>query len=42
LAGHGLCVPRIDGLGVGAVVNALVEIAERYPAGLGKCDALYL
>jgi hypothetical protein len=41
-AGIGLCPPRIHGLGVGAVVNALVEIARQYPAGLGEYDVIYL
>ena len=41
-AGIVLCPPRIHGLTVGAVVNALVRIAERYPAGLGEYDVLYL
>jgi len=41
-AGIVLCPPRIHGPDIGAVVNALVEIAERYPAGLGEYDVLYL
>jgi predicted nuclease of predicted toxin-antitoxin system len=41
-AGIVLCPPRIPGLDVGAVVSALVEIAKRYPAGLGEYDVLYL
>jgi predicted nuclease of predicted toxin-antitoxin system len=41
-AGIVLCPPRIHGLDVGAVVKALVKIAERYPAGLGEYDVLYL
>jgi hypothetical protein len=35
-------VQRTHGLDVGAVVNALVEIVRRYPAGLGEYDVLYL
>ncbi len=30
------------GLDVGAVVKALMKIAERYPAGVGEYDVLYL
>lgn len=41
-AGIVLCPPRIHGRDVGAVVKALLEIAERYPAGLGEYDVLYL
>ena len=41
-AGIVLCPPRIHGLDVGAVVKGLVEIAKRYPAGLGEYDVLYL
>ena len=41
-AGIVLCPPRIHGLDVGAIVKALAEIAERYPAGLGEYDVLYL
>ena len=41
-AGIVLCPPRIHGLDVGAVVNALVEIAQRYPKALGKYDVVYL
>jgi predicted nuclease of predicted toxin-antitoxin system len=41
-AGIVLCPPRIHGLDVGAAVNALVETAKRYPAGLGEYDVLYL
>jgi predicted nuclease of predicted toxin-antitoxin system len=41
-AGIVLCPPRIHGPDVAAVVNALVEIAKRYPAGLGEYDVLYL
>ena len=41
-AGIVLCPPRIHGPDVGAVVKALVDIAERYPAGLGEYDVLYL
>ena len=41
-AGIVLCPPRIHGLDVGIVVRALVEIAKRYPAGLGEYDVLYL
>ena len=41
-AGIVLCPPRIHGPDVGAIVKALVEIAERYPAGLGEYDVLYL
>jgi len=41
-AGIVLCPPRIHGPDVGAVVKALVKIAERYPAGLGEYDVLYL
>jgi hypothetical protein len=37
-----LCPPRTHGLDVGVVVKALVEIAKRYPAGLGEYDVLYL
>ena len=33
---------RIHRLNVGAVVKALMEIAERYPAGIGDYDVLYL
>ena len=32
----------VHGLDVGAIVKALAEIAERYPAGLGEYDVLYL
>lgn len=41
-AGIVLCPPRIRGPGVGAVVRALMELAQRYPAGLGDYDVLYL
>ena len=41
-AGIVLCSPRIHGLDAGAVVNALVEAAKRYPAGLGEYDVVYL
>ena len=41
-AGIVLCPPRIHSLDVGAVVNALGEVAKRYPAGLGEYDVLYL
>jgi predicted nuclease of predicted toxin-antitoxin system len=41
-AGIVLCPPRIHGLDVGTVVKALMEIAERYPGGLGEYDVLYL
>ncbi len=41
-AGIVLCPPRIHGLDVGAVVKALMKIAERYPAGVGEYDVLYL
>jgi hypothetical protein len=37
-----LCPPRIHTLDVGAVVKALMKIAERYPAGVGEYDVLYL
>jgi predicted nuclease of predicted toxin-antitoxin system len=37
-----LCSPRIHRLDVEAVAKALVEIAERYPAGVGEYDVLYL
>jgi len=30
------CPPRIHSLDIGSVVEALVRIAERYPAGLGE------
>lgn len=41
-AGIVLCSPRIHRLDVGTVVKALMEIAERYPAGVGEYDVLYL
>lgn len=41
-AGIVLCSPRVHGSDVGAVVKALMEIADRYPAGLGEYDVLYL
>ena len=41
-AGIVLCPPRIHGPDVGAGVKALVDVAERYPAGLGEYDVLYL
>ena len=41
-AGIVLCPPKIHSLGIGAVVNALIKIAEQYPAGLGAYDVLYL
>jgi predicted nuclease of predicted toxin-antitoxin system len=41
-AGIVLCPPRIHTLDVGAVVKALMKIAERYPAGVGEYDVLYL
>jgi predicted nuclease of predicted toxin-antitoxin system len=41
-AGIVLCLPRIHGSDIGAVVRALVEIAKRYPKGLGGYDVLYL
>jgi predicted nuclease of predicted toxin-antitoxin system len=41
-AGIVLCPPRIRGSDIGAAVNALMKIAERYPAGLGEYDVLYL
>ncbi len=41
-AGIVLCPPRIHGPDVGAVVNALVEIAKRYPAGLRDYNVVYL
>jgi len=41
-AGIVLCPSRIHGLDVAAVVNALAEIAKRYPAGLGEYDVVYL
>lgn len=41
-AGIVLCPPRIHGPDIGAVVNALMGIADRYPAGLGEYDVLYL
>ena len=34
--------PRIRGSDIGAAVKALVEIAKRYPKGLGGYDVLYL
>ena len=40
-AGIVLCPPKIHSLGIGTVVNALIAIAERYPAGLGEYDVLY-
>jgi len=41
-AGIVLCPPRVHGLDVGAAVNALLEIARRYPSGLDEYDVLYL
>lgn len=41
-AGIVLCAPRMRGRAVGPVVRGLVEIARRYPAGLGEYDVLYL
>jgi hypothetical protein len=41
-AGIVLCSPGVHGLDVGAVVKALVEIAKRYPEGLGEYDVIYL
>ena len=37
-----LCPPRIHVFDVGDVMRALAKIAERYPAGLGEYDVLYL
>lgn len=41
-AGILLCPPRIHGRDLGRVVKALVEIAKRYPTGLGGYDVIYL
>ena len=41
-AGIVLCPPWIHGPKVGAIVKALVEIAERYPGGRGEYDVIYL
>ena len=41
-AGIVLCPPRIHGPNVGAVAKSLMEIADRYPMGLGEYDVLYL
>jgi predicted nuclease of predicted toxin-antitoxin system len=41
-AGIVLCPPRIHAQNVGVVVKALLEIAQRYPAGLGDYDVVYL
>jgi hypothetical protein len=41
-AGIVLCPPRTGGDNVGVIVRALVEIARRYPAGVGEHDVLYL
>ena len=41
-AGIVLCPPRSHGSDVGAVAGALMDIAERYPSGLGEYDVLYL
>jgi predicted nuclease of predicted toxin-antitoxin system len=41
-AGIVLCPSRLRGPNVGVVVNALMQIAGRYPAGLGEYDVLYL
>ena len=41
-AGIVLCPPRIHTQNVGIVVKALLEIAKRYPAGLGEYDVVYL
>lgn len=41
-AGIVLCPPRIHGLDIGGVLRALARIADRYPAGLGEYDVLYL
>jgi predicted nuclease of predicted toxin-antitoxin system len=37
-----LCPPGMGGGNIGAIVSALIEIAGRYPAGLGEYDVLYL
>lgn len=41
-AGIVRCPPRVHDLGIGGVVRALVRLAERYPAGLGEYEVVYL
>jgi predicted nuclease of predicted toxin-antitoxin system len=41
-AGIILCPPSLRGADVGAVVAALVKVADQYSRGLGEYDVLYL
>lgn len=41
-AGIILCPPSLRGSEFRAVADALVQVAERYPAGLGGYDVIYL
>jgi len=41
-AGLILCSPRLHRRDAGAMVRALVHLAERYPRGLGEYDVIYL
>jgi predicted nuclease of predicted toxin-antitoxin system len=41
-AGVILCSPRMRGVEVGAIANALLRTAMRFPKGLGEYDVLYL
>ena len=41
-AGIVLCPPRMGGDNIGGIVRALMQIAGRYPAGLGEYDVVYL
>ena len=40
-AGLALCSPHLRQRDVGAVVRALIQLAERYPSGLGEYDVIY-
>ncbi|MBI3625346.1 MAG: DUF5615 family PIN-like protein [Candidatus Rokubacteria bacterium] len=41
-AGIIVCPPRIRGFEFGAIADALIRVAERYPGGLGGYDIIYL
>ena len=41
-AGMILCPPSMRGDEFGAIADALIQVADRYPAGLGGYDVIYL